>query len=497
MVLRQQSLMVLCLTVGLSALNPLLAEDVTWSMDSLSQIVQPMRHSMEGRIPLMCWNLPLPADEKLVEMQGDGSLRKAIETLAERGIVPTVVMGWNWDPAGALAMAQTLQEAGQPVYVLAAFGIVDGEKALYAESPKFTGPWPWDETGQVTWKGTRDWPCLPVYDVSQSVAFYREWMQRFKNAGITVDAVWTDYEGLPYAWNFIYESQKQAECAKHYPPGALDSWHSFASYVGELRARILQEAIADPVHEFFPQALVSNYGSAASSEAYPFVGSVGAVSPPCTIGHLSAVMPSVYAGGRHLGRYYNMDWPVTQAEADNIYFTTLLSTISTSMANKGTKLGIPYVCRYLPTSEESRYDLGMSAGVYREMLRHAFLRGTDGLYLFNLGFPGSRVTPQESFESVEDARSVMDEMLTFREFLEQGQPMNFDLPAMRTYGIVWSGLALPDRVLVRVFTFGPETRTLDLIPFPGVAVKLEATNRGATYLVDRAGRARVVRRGLL
>ena len=43
---------------------------------------------------------------------------QAIDVLAERGIVPTVEMGWEWTPEGAMAMARTLQEAGRPVYLL-------------------------------------------------------------------------------------------------------------------------------------------------------------------------------------------------------------------------------------------------------------------------------------------------------------------------------------------------------------------------------------------
>ena len=85
---------------------------IRWDMESLARVVKPMRHDMKGRMPLVLWNFPLPRNDDLVKLRADGTLRKHIDTLAARGIVPTVEMGWEWTPAGAMAMAKTLQEAG-------------------------------------------------------------------------------------------------------------------------------------------------------------------------------------------------------------------------------------------------------------------------------------------------------------------------------------------------------------------------------------------------
>ncbi len=53
---------------------------------------------------------------------------------------------------------------------------------------------------------------------------------------------------------------------------------------------------------------------------------------------------------------------------------------------------------------------------------------------------------------MEDSRGVYQEMLGDREFLEHGVPMSFDVPAARIPAVVWSGLRLPDRCLIRTFT---------------------------------------------
>lgn len=84
---------------------------IRWDVESLARVVKPMRHDMKGRMPLVLWNFPLPRNDELVKQRADGSLRKHIDTLAARGIVPTVEMGWAWTPAGAMAMARTLVDA--------------------------------------------------------------------------------------------------------------------------------------------------------------------------------------------------------------------------------------------------------------------------------------------------------------------------------------------------------------------------------------------------
>jgi hypothetical protein len=485
--------------VLMSVLLPVHAQEVKFDLESFARVIHPMQHALGDRMPLLCWTLPIPRGEDLVKMRADGSLRRALDMLSARGIVPTVDMGWNWTPEGALAIAQTLQEAHRPVNIQVGGGM--DPKDLYGSSPQVTGPWPWDKDGNLTWKGERQWPILAVYDVSKPAAFYHDWMKRYQAAGVTVDGFWSDWEDLPYPWNFVYEAQKKPEAAKYYPPGALDSFDSFAEYVGQLRTKVLEEAFADPVRSVFPHALVGNYADCSSSGACPFIDILGSISAPRSLGSLSATMPSVYADTVFLPRYYNLDWPVTQEDVDQVYFTSILRAASTALANKEPgRQGLPYVSRYCPENTDPRYAFSMSQGPYREFLRHTFLRGADSLYVFNAGdkpFATDEASCRLYLESIEDARSVLDEMLGYREFVEHGKPMNFDLPAMRTNGIVWSGLALPDEVLVRTFTFGPEDKTLDLIPFPGVAVKLRVTNRGETYVINRQGFVRRVSSGLV
>jgi hypothetical protein len=452
-------------------------------MATFAQVVQPMRNDPRGRLPLFLWNVPLPRDSTLVKMRQDGTLRRAIDQLAERGIVPTVQMGWEWTPAGALAMAQTLREAGRPVYLL----IPDAElveRGAYSD----TAVW---VTGPDTSIGglERRWPCLPLADPRPGAARIRDLIRPFKDAGIELSGVWFDDEALPHPWNGVYEAQKRSpDCGRQYPPGAIAEWLAFQGYVFGLRTDLQSAVMADPVHAIFPGARVGNYHEAASSAAVPFVDGGGNSYPPRSLGRLDALMPSAYANTLHLARHARAERP-TQEAADRLYFFLLLRTVSTANANKPSgKVSVPFVSRFVRDAPSPAVRFGMSQRAYRELIRHVLLRGADGLYLFNLGYPGSPVTSAESFESVEDARAVYDELLAHREFLDRGHPMTYAVPTLDSLSVIWSGLCLPDRCLIRTVTLRAETQQAVLKPFPGLRVTLDAPSIGATYIVQRDGR---------
>ena len=70
------------------------------------------------------------------------------------------------------------------------------------------------------------------------------------------------------------------------------------------------------------------------------------------------------------------------------------------------------LCRASGFAEsESEPAMGHEPPDVRELHYHIWLRGADGMFLFNLGYPNSGVTPDFSFHSVEDARQVYDDLL--------------------------------------------------------------------------------------
>jgi hypothetical protein len=233
---------------------------------------------------------------------------------------------------------------------------------------------------------------------------------------------------------------------------------------------------------------VGNWAEFASSEAVPVVDERANVFPPRPWGRLDVVMPAAYANTANLPAYFAAHEPVTQERADRIHFPLMLRSLSTVNANKPPGvLSLAFVSRLVVDNPDTRFRFGLSRPLYREFLRHALLRGSDGLYLFNLGYPGSPVTPAESLESVEDARAVYDELLAYREFLDHGRPMTYDTPPVGHDGAVWSGRCLADRCLVRAFSLGPPGRTVAIELLGGVRVSLAAPTSGATYVVRREG----------
>ena len=473
------SLLSLLLGIGLSAAAETPPE-ANWDMDSFARVVQPMQAAVPGRLPLFLWNFPIPRNDQLVKLREDGTLRKWIDLMAARGVVPTVEMGWEWTPAGALAMAKTLQEAKQPVFVLI-------PPAEFVEEAVYKNCTAWGEGPDATRKNqTRKWPCLPLADTRAGADRVRQLLRPYKEAGIPLAGVWFDDEALPHPWNGCFEAQRgSAECRKHYPPGILDAFAPFCEHVYNLRSKVLNDVMADPVIEMFPGALVGNYGEFASSKEVPFEG----LRPPRTLGRL-VLMPSAYANTLDLARQFKDGQGLTQEKADQLYFHSLLKTVSTCNANKKPgQVSIPFLSAYCPDNPDPRFRFGMSRRVFRELIRHVWLRGADSIYVFNLGYPTTPqlVTPQQSFESVADVRAAFDELLGWRQFRERGEPMSFSVPEPINSGPIWSGVRLEDTCYVRAFTFGA-VQKFEIEAFPGVRVQVTASPAGENHFIRREGR---------
>jgi hypothetical protein len=446
------------------------ATGAAWDMESFVRIVGPMRHSTAGRMPFMVWNLPLPLDDELVPLHRDGRLARYIVQLAERGIVPTVNLGWRWSMTGALTMARALQEGGRPVNILFPDPHVLEEHIYKGSKMGILAP---TSTGAGL---VRRWPCFPDAEAREAAEYLRQKLQPFKDAGIEVQGVWLDDEGLPHPWNGAYFAQRLSEeCRNRYPATALASFGQFTEWTLEFRARIFTEVIR-PSREMFPKARFGNYGDSTSGTDTRF--------------GLDALMPPLYANTRDLPAAFPAGAP-SQAAVDGFYAARLLRIFSESNARKSPgKLSIPYVSRFVPDNASPEYRLGMSQRAYRELLRHVWLRGADALFLFNHGFPTKPqiVTHEASFASVEDARAVYDELLAHRSFLEGGTPVSFAVPRDLSREALWSGLRLGDLCLVRATPPPGAAATVRVAAFDGAGVELDVPAEGTYYLISRDGK---------
>ena len=462
------------------------APSAEWTMDDLLRVVQPMRHDLGGRLPLLLWNYPIAIGDNLLGYRAEGSLARWTRAAAQRGLALPVQIGWISTPAGALAQAQTVRELGLPLY-LCVDELPGGNAGLYRNSKL------WPLGPDLRRPHVRRWPCLPLTDAGQAAAGVRALMQEYRAAGLSPAGVFFEHEGFPHPWMGIYDAQRNdPRCAALYPPGTLDSETSFIQYVYALRSRVLSEAMADPVLAVFPPALVGNYDEWVSSKQIPYLANGGEALPPRTLGRLNMVTPRVYASPWYLHAYFCDVESVTPEQADPVYFNLLLNTLSTTNANQQPgQVSVPFVARDDPFDPLRKGDKpfgpGMSHAPYRELIRHALLRGTDGFYLYALGFPGSGVPTADAFGTIEDTRSVYDDLLAYREFLDQGQVMTYQTRDPHYRGPVWSGLRLKGQCLVRTFTMRDRPGRVRVEVFPGKQVELEAPREGATYLIGRDG----------
>jgi hypothetical protein len=477
-----------------------------WSLTSLAAVGQPMQHPLGGRLPLLIWNYPLTLAAALISAHADGSLARQLKLAADRGLALPVQVGWCNDGADALAEAEATRDAGLPLY-LCLDQMPGGNAGLYGGTKLFPlGPW-------AGHPHVHRWPCLPLANPSVAAAGDRALMEQYRAAGLTVAGVFYDFEGFPHPWNGVYDAQRTCpRCAAHYPPGALDSEENFIRYVYDLRSRVLSVAMADPVLAVFPHALVGNYDEWVSTARVPYLDNGGAALPPRTLGRLNAIMPRVYASAWYLHQFFPeltpqppsrggrggggkaAGTPVSQEQADPIYFNLLLNTISTTNANKQPgQVSVPFLAREDPfdplQTGGQRFGPGMSHAYYRELVWHALLRGTDGFYLYALGMPNSGVPAGEAWATIEDTRAVYDRVLGYRDLLDHGQVLSYQRHDPRYRGAVWSGLRGQDRCLLRVFHVGPGEARVRVEAFPGRWVTLTAGQPGASYLVDRRGKA--------
>ena len=463
------------------------APDAEFTMQWLVRFVQPMENELGEMPPLLAWNLPIAPARRMTEPRHRAQFEDALPKLLARGIVPTVQLWEGRGLEGPIVMARLIQAAGAPVH-LEYRGLPGGERKLYESCELWV-----DSPDHRAGREEDRWPCLIHADPSHARQWMRQTMQRFAEAGVTVDAVWFDWEPMPTVHGGALKSQrKDPRIAAQYLEGVLDSWRSFATHIKQYECDLYSEAMADPVHAVFPDALVSNYEAVASSEAHPYLNRIGDVD----LKRLSASMITLYPDNWILRNHFGRDVqgpPIPQAKADEVFWTGLMFRLSTAAPNEAAdKQTMVYVTRMVQMFNAERFRIRMGKAVYHEFLRHAWLRGVDRMFLLNRGHvthPRMAWTqrPSESFEEMEDARAVYDQMLRFREFLKRGKPMNFAWSKPFTGQPYWSGLALSDRALVRATSRDGQVRMIEIEAFQGRKFVVEAPPAGRFHLLHADG----------
>lgn len=460
--------------------KPEKAEPIDWAR-TIETRIPPLKHERGGRWPLVLW-------------EGLGSPRspETARLLLARGIVPTIRL-----EAESLPAALILKEAGAPVIAIEGRG----------------GAWPYSLAGEP-----RDW----AHQYPPNLKVPKEWREmpnpmvftgweinarriradllKFREAGVALDAAWLDWEVEPQRANL--GAARWAPASKALlPPGAAADPAVFVKFRYHLSAGLLSAYAAAPIREVFPKASVTNWMAVLSSKERPVPYFTGHPLPPSGPSLLTASNPVAYGIDLAFLEGWKEEWPQDRGMVERFWQHVLLRQVSADTFNRRATAphldSFPWVARWVrvvepdPKAEKEEPPIPpvpvMGREAYRDVLRHLWLRGIDGMQVFN---SSTTSDPETAVAEVEDTQAVYDEMLGRRAFLEGGEVMNLEVPAPRDPGPFWSGLRLGDKALVRV-TGGPGggNQEVTVEAWPRRPATLPAPPGGATYLLEhRRGR---------
>lgn len=202
--------------------------------------VPALKHERAGRWPMILWECgefkPQPPDH--------------YRQLLARGLTQHIQLDTNHIP-----VALALRAAGSPVIMMQGAG----------------GPWPAQLAGHATnWAHRLDAGYKPESYVKPCLGSTTGWaieadviratLRRFKEAGVTVDAVWLDWEGDPMSGLEAFEQASHcSRCRDTLPASVLATPEAFHTYRRRLYLDLLSAYLAAPVREIFPKCEVTNW----------------------------------------------------------------------------------------------------------------------------------------------------------------------------------------------------------------------------------------------
>jgi hypothetical protein len=435
------------------------------------QRVPELEHERGDRFPMIMWG------GIGFEKRPPADYRK----LLARGLTQHVRM----DPK-MLPTAKALQVAGSPVIMMAG-------KA---------GRWPYKLAGErEAWRhryeegyepvrGGKRGACINVAEGWRKAGErVHRTLRHYKENGVTVDAVWMDWEGAWPGEQAYRNARHCLRCRRRLPRHALSSAAAFHAFAGRRFVARLGTHLAAPAQAVFPNISTTDwmlvYSSPKRRVRHPWWPHR---MPPVVPHTFTATNPVAYGNTKFYDEAWSEDFAEDREHVDQFYTHQLLRNISDSAANRKAfapeKRALPWVARWCPDVADPEIPI-LSRPRYREILRHIWLRGADGLQIFN---PFREGYAHMAYREVEDAVRVYDEMLGHRPFLERGEVMNTAVPAMQEQGVIWSGLRLPGRALVRVFRPGGAPAKVTLRPWGEGEITLDG-------LREKEGRTHLLRRG--
>jgi hypothetical protein len=278
-----------------------------------------------------------------------------------------------------------------------------------------------------------------------------------------------------------YAALRASTAASRLPPAILENEARYRDYRRRHWLFRLSRYLAAPVLRVYPGASVTNWVVMMSSSLHPVRSWDDWAHPPTPPLFFTDTNPIAYG----IDTYYFSAWPeghpVTRKNVDRFYTHLLLRQVSVDARNRAKlrpDLGaVAWVSRWVPDHPERRAPV-MSRAAYREALRHLWLRGIDAMQVFNRAREGFE---QYAVREVEDVQRVYNEMLAYREFLDDGEVMNFTVPDNKVPSVMWSGLKLGDHAVVRVTNLGSDRTSVEVCLTKARCKRLAVPHDSRTY----------------
>ncbi|MAE68112.1 MAG: hypothetical protein CMJ18_28010 [Phycisphaeraceae bacterium] len=291
----------------------------------------------------------------------------------------------------------------------------------------------------------------------------------------------------------LEQAMKCIKCIDRFGVDEMDTVEEYQLLADAARAFMHKTTMSDPIHQHFPNCLTGSFfdwpinRTEPEPDQFPAYGFEGS--------GMQIAQPRVYFSTPVYGRQ-------NQIDADWAVFADHVGLYSRCMKALGPgEVLVPRTGYVLNQAKDlPRLEAGfklVSAEAYKETIRHTLLRGAKTVSVFHHGLlkdyselPFPRNDLPAFFLGMIDVQSVYDELLAYREILEEGEPLNLEpIGDWRTrdeeHPGVWSGIGTADRALIRTVTFGREgTRTLKIY---GKEVTLPFLRKGRYFLVYPLG----------
>ena len=435
--------------------------------------IPPLKHARGSRWPLIAWE----------NFSTEPQKPEFYQALLARGLAEHIRL----EPK-QIDTALAIQRAGSPVIVLEGAG----------------GPFPASLAGDPSlWAHQFDAGYKPKGEVRPCPSLHAGWaifaerlretLRHFKQKGVVIDAVWNDWENDPLYGPDRYEQARHCKrCREILPAKTLDSERHFTDYTVRVFYDLFGAYYAAPVLEFYPQVLGHQLARPA----------VDAREPAARLEQRTGPRPNAPVG--HRLEPDRLRGRVVDLEGAKQVRKARPGARRPGLHQRPLAAGLAHLETHPPLGSGKRIDpLGLPLGLraagaripvmsrerYREVLRHLWLRGVAAMQVFA---PRMKSYEDMALPEIEDAVAIYDEMLAFREFLDKGEILTYDVPHEQDDGVVWSGLRLGNRAVVRVFKQGGGKAKQTLRPWGQKSFDLEADGTGRTYLLDREGIAKKV-----